>query len=209
MTDLERSMMLERSFADVSHEIFEVKSRNAIEAERARKDGREPRFIPMDELIRSKNLFRAASDAAFIKHKATHPINDHGVEELAFAIMERAALDYELALCSDNEYAGDVLSEIEEFAEKYGSKYTTLDFPELLERICEKHERFVNKAHRDIESILDYVVNNKSKRFRRKKNPNKCPLCGGGMYIKGSTNGKRLRVVCTSCELSEYVPRPS
>ena len=209
MNDLERSLMLERAFTDASHIVCELKTYNWNECNRARMNGQEPN--PMfknwiDMLENVKKTIRKESDRAFLKHKKTHPIvSNQGALELATAVLAQAAHDYEKAICSYGEEAENTIKEIERFAEREACLYTTLDFSEILRSIQYKHKLFKRKAHRDIESILYYTKKLKKHGYYDKYNPNRCPLCGGGLYAQGKATGKRFTVVCTGCEMKEAI----
>lgn len=209
MNYLERSMNFEREFANVSRVITELKTHNANECNKARRNGEEPTDIYNEWLRRlttAKQALRDESDRLYLKHRQAHEITDsYGATCLANAILERAAYDYEMALCSDCEEAKYVMRDIEDFAVREGHLYTALDFPELLESIRDRHKRFCRKAHDEVlEIVLNTNKNRKHGLAEIKYNSHRCPLCGGGMYAKGKTKGY-IKIACTNCNLSEVV----
>lgn len=209
MNDFERSMELERAFTNVSRVVCELKPYDWYENNKAKKDGKEPNPILkswIEALESAKKTIRKESDNAYLKYAESHPMNnDNGFAALAVAVLSQAARDYERALCSDGEDAENMIREVEEFAKTDACIYTTLDFSEILKSIKYRHKKFVKKSHKDIESIIFNTKKLKKHGFGDKYNPNRCPLCGGGMYIRGKISGKTATVGCTNCELVEVV----
>ena len=199
MSEFDKSLLYERVCSELFHIITNLKSDAARAAERAVKDGEEVSQhydIIKAELKKLLNKYRAMSDDAYKKHKENHPIiSDYGLEELWNAVIVTAAQDYEVALCNKDK---DTLKEVEEFLDRDCN---------ILSRIRADYGKFIDKAHRDIESIMQVkpIVRKYHRGFNDPINKNRCPLCGGGMYVKSKLKTNVYLVACAGCELTEAV----
>ena len=99
------------------------------------------------------------------------------------------------------------MNELHNFAERKAHMYTDADTEEILDRIRERHKLFKDKAHDEIGGISRITEQFRKKRdaFSEKNNPHRCPLCGGGMYIRSKLKSNSYLVGCTGCNLTEVV----
>jgi hypothetical protein len=209
ISDLEYSMILERAYGEMTNVLHEYKARFAAAKKAALENGEKEPYhcrLVLDALDIVARDFRKRSDEAFAKHKATAEIDNTGAENLANGILARWAMDYETALSTDDEQA---LQELDFFAKKKAKLYTSLDGEDLIERIVSGHRRFKAKAHREIDDIIKVTDTFRRKRnaFSEKNNPHRCPLCGGGMYVKTKYKNNSYLVCCSGCDLSEVVTK--
>lgn len=206
ISDKEYSMILERAYGEVTNIIVEYKAKIKAKRMECLENGEKEPFhlrMVLDSLENLAKEYRKRSDEYFLKSKSNE-LDQDGIENLANAIIERMALDYETALCEKDDGA---LNEIRNFAEKKAYRYTDLDVEDILTRISANHKKFKKKAHDDIVDIID--MTNKFRRqkyaFSEKNNPYRCPLCGGGMYVKSKLKSNSFLVGCTGCALTEVV----
>ena len=97
-----------------------------------------------------------------------------GLQRLANAVLEKAAYDYEVALCEGFPDSEAEMRLIEKFAVQGAEMYTTLDFSEVLWRIRTVYkDEWLPTAKKIVPELRD----EKTRHFRHK-----CPLCGGGLY---------------------------
>ena len=210
MTELETSMLYEAAYSEIGALIETIRHKQIKNADAARKAGEEPNQhykIVLKSLKNAQEAIRKKSDDAFIRHKnALKDINDDGVENLANAVIIRAAEDYELALCR-NDY--EALGAIEDFAKTNAKLYTTVDVMYMLNRINSAYKRFKKKANTEIESLIVDTAYLKKTRdhdgIGSKRNTHRCPLCQGGMYVRSKPRKNQYLVGCTSCLLTEVV----
>lgn len=207
VTDIDYSMIMERAAGEIAN-IICLETSRAKKQVRAAKDAGEPvpehLQVVMDGLRGLQKEFRQKSDEAFEEHKRSAETYDDGLDNLANAIIERMALDFETAICNGDD---GTINEIRNFAEKKANKYTNLDIEDVLSRIVAYHERFKRKAHNEIDDIVKVTNAFRSKRhpFGEENNPHRCPLCGGGMYVKTKCKSNVYLVGCTGCNLTEVV----
>lgn len=148
------------------------------------------------------NKMQQLSDDAFKAHKAMNPfVQDSGIDNLSIAVIKQACSDYARAICDDDE---SVINEIKEFARSGDSSlYSDANLFRILRTIDEAKERFAEIAKRRIDDIIR--VTNTAKHdgriIVRRSNKNRCPLCGGGMYVRGTVRNRTATVGCTGCEL--------
>lgn len=210
MTELETSMLYEAAYSEIGALIDIIRHKQIKNADAARKDGEEPSQhykVVLKSLKNAQEGLRKKSDDAFIRHKnALKDVNDDGIENLANAVIARAAEDYELALCHNDFEAQGA---IEDFAKTNAKLYTTLDVMYVLNRINSSYKRFQKKAHNEIESLIVDTAYLKKNRdhdgISSKRNPHRCPLCQGGMYVRLKLKKNQYLVGCTSCLLTEVV----
>jgi hypothetical protein len=204
---LEYSMILERAYGETTNLILEYNAKVKERRKQAIEDGeKEPYHYRMvlDALDIVARRFRQRSDNYFEIHKKSKPLNDDGCQNLKNAVIERFALDYETALCEKDEGA---LCELDDFAKNKAHMYTRLDAEDIASRIVADHKRFKAKARAEIDGIIDITNRFRKKRhaFSEKNNPHRCPLCGGGMFIKSKMKSNVYLVGCTGCNLTEVV----
>lgn len=209
MTYMQISMMYEAEYGSVSSLIMRLLGERVKETELAMRERREPdpAYTEQIEWLKERKAkLRKLSDNAFEAHRRTHnEFDSFGATELGNAILERAALDYENALCKKDERTK---AEVERFANETAYLYTDLDPNAILWRIREKHKEFVRLAHSRVRSIAEVTEKIRKQRrhdFSSEENENRCPLCGGGMYIKHHLKSDLVLIGCTGCSLSEVV----
>lgn len=207
ISDMEYSMILERAYGEMTNLIHEYKVRAKQFIKAAMENGEKEPYhfrLVLDALDIVAKDFRKRSDDAFREHTLTTDMDEDGMMNLKNAIIERAALDYETALCEKDEGA---MNELHNFAERKAHMYTDADTEEILDRIRERHKLFKDKAHDEIDGIVEMTEQFRKKRdaFSEKNNPHRCPLCGGGMYIRSKLKSNSYLVGCTGCNLSEVV----
>ncbi len=207
ISDGEYSMILERAYGEVTNIIVEYKAKIKAKRIECLENGEKEPFhlrMVLDSLQNLAMDYRKRSDEYFLKSKKNEELDPKGIENLANAIIERMALDYETAICEKDEGA---LNEIRNFAEKKANRYTDLNVDEILSRISSAHKRFKRKSHEEIVDIIE--MTNKFRKskyaFSEKNNPHRCPLCGGGMYVKSRLKSNSYLVGCTGCNLTEVV----
>ena len=127
------------------------------------------------------------------------------MENLLNAIIERAVLDYERALCTSDM---DTIREIERIAERGEIDFTDYHLEDILCDVRKKWKEFRNLAlgrEREIREMTEEFK--KSVRYRPDFTnfPIKCPLCHGGVYFHKTKYGNRIK--CTSCGLFVEVER--
>ena len=207
ISDIEYSMILERAYGEMTNLIFEYKARAKQFIKAARENGEKEPYhfrLVLDALDVVAKDFRKRSDDAFREHTRTTDMDEDGMMNLKNAVIERAALDYEAALCQKDEGA---MNELHNFAERKAQMYTNADTEEILNRIRERYKLFKDKAHEEISGIIQMTEQFRKKRdaFSEKNNPHRCPLCGGGMYIRSKLKSNSYLVGCTGCNLTEVV----
>lgn len=207
ISDGEYSMILERAYGEVTNIIVEYKARLKAKRMECLENGeKEPYHLRMvlDSLDNLAREYRKRSDEYFLKSKDNAELDRAGVENLANAIIERMALDYETAICEKDE---GTINEIRNFAEKKAYLYTNLNAEDILSRIAVAHKKFCEIARENIKDILQVTETFRKKRdaFSEKNNPYRCPLCGGGMYVKTKYKSNSYLVGCTGCALTEVV----
>lgn len=210
MNDLEKSIYYEAQFGKCLNRAYRMQIARRKASETARENGKEfvDVYTPLLERIKQeKAIYRKLSDTYFAKHKQ-NPIefDEDGVINLANAIVERAAMDYEMALCKNNRKS---LSEIETFAKDNAGFYTRTDVERILARIRKAHEEFKQYAHENIAAIVKTTDEFKKHPFHAEfndaRNHNRCPLCGMGLFVKKRYNGGGYLVACGGCSLTEAV----
>lgn len=189
---MEKSLEYERLYSQTVIRIYKLKGAGG-DAEKKR-------------LRQLANTYRKLSDDAFLQHKATTDVCDDGIRNLANAVLEQAIHDYEVALCDNN---SSEIYRIEMFMYGDGRNFTMLDTGELIDKVKVSHKRFKTKAHDEFDEILVTTVQLRDRGiwFGDRRNKHRCPLCGGGMFVKKKVSNGRYIVGCTTCELVEYVER--
>lgn len=205
--DIEYSMILERAYGEITNIIVEYKQKVKRQLQIIRENGEKEPYhyrLVMDALQIAASDFRERSDKAFAEHKGQSDISEDGIDNIKIAIVERMALDYEMALCENDD---GTINEIHDFAKNKAHLYTNLDAEEVLERIREKQKRFNQKANANINELLEMTEKFRRKRyaFSERNNPYRCPLCGGGMYVKTKFKTGSYLVGCSGCNLTEVV----
>lgn len=148
--------------------------------------------LAFQELRAVQNQLGAKADELWKQMEQTTEKFGPGLQRLANAVLEKAAYDYEVALCEGFTDSEAEMRLIEKFAVQGAEMYTTLDFSEVLWRI-----RTVCKEEwlPTVKKIVPELREEKTRRFR-----NKCALCGGGLYYVHA-KGQSDLIRCTSCGL--------
>lgn len=148
--------------------------------------------LAFQELRAVQNQLGAKADELWKQMEQTTEKFGPGLQRLANAVLEKAAYDYEVALCEGFSDSEAEMRLIEKFAVQGAEMYTTLDFSEVLWRI-----RTVYKDEwlPTVKKIVPELREEKTRRFR-----NKCALCGGGLYYVHA-KGQSDLIRCTSCGL--------
>ena len=148
--------------------------------------------LAFQELRAVQNQLGAKADELWKQMELTTEKFGPGLQRLANAVLEKAAYDYEAALCGGFPDSEAEMRLIEKFAVQGAEMYTTLDFSEVLWRI-----RTVYKEEwlPTVKKIVPELREEKTRRFR-----NKCALCGGGLYYVHA-KGQSDLIRCTSCGL--------
>ena len=209
MNYLEQSLAYEAKYGAVSNRIHDLITKRRKAADEARRNGKEfcDVYTPLIMAYRKRKAeYRKQADEAFAKYKGEHTeIDEDAVNDLLNEMIIRAALDYEMALSKGNDR---VVYEIEQFAESAPKvKY-------IFDRIRSAQRDFKKVTRSNIISIIkttdEFRDERKgSKEYSDKKNPNRCPLCGAGLYIKQRKNGGVFIVGCSGCSLTEVVKLPT
>ena len=203
MNYLDVSMHYEGQYGLVTSRIVALQFERNKDREIARLTGREPNPAYTEEIERlkvRKAELRKKSDDAFLRHRAKAELDYDGIINLAVAVGEQMAMDYEDALSKGKQA---VIDEVEAYAGKDGNLYNALT------RIRAAHKRFVEMAHKNIFGIVAQTeaiekIHDKSG-FKSQRNPYRCPLCNGGVYAKSKTKSDIYVVGCTGCFLTEVV----
>lgn len=203
MTQLEKSLNYDRAHAEMNRVRFTIGAMRAAAEEEARKNGDpRPTFydIIMDDLLALQSKYRALSDKEYAEHRATHEPYTEGFSSLANAVVLSAIRDYEEAVSSGRRGAIGVIRSIRRFAENEAGFYTTADVSGILTRIDAAYPKFKKIALANVDGIKRETKQARNaKEHGDKKNPYRCPMCGGGLWYSG---GKEKRIRCSSCLLS-------
>jgi len=192
--------------------MFEKAFSLADSAQRIASNGRAANLLPgdgakifYDDLAILKEKYRKASDKAMARAKASADLTDEPFENLANAIVERAVLDYEIAL-SFHDKGG--IKSLEDFAaSQYCESLTRLDMTEKLQIVRGKAElffKYVSKHGKEI--CAESAAIRKAGQAPCSYGKHKCPLCGGVMYEYVRPRSKRKEIHCSGCSLVGFVP---
>ncbi len=192
---LQGSLAYERAKArieTVMQEINAEKRKHYLDAALAHETPDSSYDLALEELRYAKNRLGAKSDELWTRMEECTELFGPGLERLANAVLKKAALDYEAALCGaffDNEAE---MRLIEKFAAHGSEAYTTLNFSDVLGQIRRIHkEKFVPHCGK----IVKELRAEKTPKYRHS-----CDLCGGGLYYVRRKGGNDI-IRCTSCEL--------
>ena len=148
--------------------------------------------LAFQELRAVQNQLGAKADELWKQMEQTTEKFGPGLQRLANAVLEKAAYDYEVALCEGFSDSEAEMRLIEKFAVQGAEMYTTLDFSEVLWRIRTVYkDEWLPTAKK----IVPELREEKTRHFRHK-----CPLCGGGLYYVHA-KGQSDLIRCTSCGL--------
>lgn len=161
--------------------------------------------IVYDDLTALKAKYRAASDKAIKRAKDAARVTDEPYENLANAVVERAVLDYEIALSFDDK--GGQLA-IENFARsELCSVLTKLDVKAQLEIVKEKADAFQKYVRENCKAIsTESAALRKAGKHIEIYGKYKCPLCGGRLYEFTRGNRRKREYHCSGCALVGFEP---
>ena len=196
---LERAVSLCGSLANEA-----AKRRNEANKGKRRPEDKDESFdLVINVINEARDRFRSDSNRLWKQAEERCRLDDEGVENLLNAVVQRAALDYELALSSRG--FSDSIREIENFFRGDADVFTKADVTQVPKRIREARQRFVEIAHDHAGEIIEETKANRAARKDMCDNSIRCPLCGGGMYEWGKAYNGRHQIRCTGCNLAESV----
>ena len=159
--------------------------------------------VIVEYLKADANAFRTKSDMFWEKADKVSEKHDEGYRRLADAIIERAASDYEVALCGAGNEKERKLIEL--FAIDGAEKYTRLDLEAVLQRIKRVHPKFVKLCWEKGKQIRDETRDARKKKRDINENTVRCPLCGRALYAWGPTARGLQTIRCCGCSFQETV----
>lgn len=154
--------------------------------------------LALAELRGLTNRMGAKADELWTQMEKAGEKFGPGLERLANAVLEKAAYDYEAALCGGFPDSEGEMRLIEKFAVCGAEVYTTLDFSEVLGQI--------RRVYRDEWRPTAERIAPELRKEVRPRYHTKCPLCGGGLYYVHS-KGQSDLVRCTTCGLFYLVKK--
>jgi hypothetical protein len=203
------SMVLERAttmLTAMMQDMARRRNQNEIDAAAGENAPDKAYDVVIDLLRDGRRKLRIKSNELWKEAERKSELHEPAVEALANAVIQKAAEDYECALCGKG-FAAEKIR-IEKFAEEGAEAYTKLDLDSVLARIRAAHPEFVKTARKNVEDIVA-----DTKRIRdahddvRSKAKHRCPLCGGGLFAYGKNKNKNIVVIrCTGCEFVEAIP---
>lgn len=210
MTYMEESMMFERAYGAIIGIANYVRDRRR-EVESTESNPKTDCYdLILADLVALKETYRKKSDEAFKLHKlvTSEKADPHGAQLLANAVVLSAVEDYQEALSTHRDGARGVRKAIRTFADKEAGFYTTADLTAVLARIDKAYKEFVNIATEHlpgIESITKALGRrgHNAEEYAEQDNPYRCPLDGGGLYIRRrNKESGAVTVGCTHCNLT-------
>lgn len=193
---MQDSLAYERAYSSISRILDDVLERKNDDKEMSKETGEpvDPAYgILAADLDGLKRAYRTKSDELWLQWEKSADHYDEGYDRLFMAIMERAVLDYEAALC------GHGSEEEKRMIEKLGMK-------SILGRVRKAHPEFVKVCHEKGKQIWDETQEARRKRKDIDEwNTVTCPLCGHPLYAFGKLIGGSATIKCTGCAFSEVV----
>lgn len=164
-------------------------------------DGGKLLYDDLDEL---KSKYRAQADAGWKKAEAAAKVSDDPYQNLANAIVERAVLDYEIALSQKDEAAQHA---IEDFAAgEFCAELTKLNVSEQLEVVKARAYEYFKLVRVNYKRISQDSANlRKAGKPLERYGKYRCPLCGGRLYEYQRAK-RRKEYHCSGCALVGYEP---
>lgn len=161
--------------------------------------------ILIDDLEKLKGNYRAKAEESWAKVKGAARVSDEPFQNLANAIVERAVLDYEIALSNGDK---DTQASIEKFAAgDFCYTLTKLDITEQLETIKERAGKFFESVQKNYKEIsADSAKLRKAGKPLERFAKYRCPLCGGRIFEAARARSKRREYHCSGCALIGYEP---
>ena len=193
---LKQSLSYERAKTHIEEaaQMVARKRREHLETIAVSGEAYDPAFdVALDGLRGLQNEFGAKADKLWRQMEEVSPKFGPGLERLANAVLTAAANDYETALCDGFHDSKAEIYMIEKFSKCGAEAFTSLHFPDVLERIRTVYE---NEWLPTVKRILPDLVSGKMKDYRTK-----CRLCDGGLYFSKNRVSAGGTVRCTTCGL--------
>lgn len=162
-------------------------------------------LILIEDLEKLKGEYREKAEESWAKVKASARVSDEPYQNLANAIVERAVLDYEIALSLGDK---DTQASIEKFAEgDFCFTLTKLDITEQLGVIKAKHKEYAKLVRDNYKAIsADSAKIRKAGKPLERFSKYRCPLCGGRIFEAARPRSKRREYHCSGCALIGFEP---
>lgn len=198
------SLVYERAESTLSAIMTDLAKQRNDNTVNAKRNGTTPDRsyqIVIDALADIKKRFAVESDALWIHAETLADVSETAAANACNAVIQKAAEDYEAALCGNGSDCERDIILIEKFMQEGSSAYTTINCVDVLERIRAAQPLFREKAKKHIVDIKADTVKNRHVSGGNRRSRYKCPLCGGGMYAYGHAKYGMQQVRCTGCYL--------
>lgn len=159
--------------------------------------------LVIDALSKAKKGYAKESNRLWKLAEKNAEIYEPGVENLCNAIIQKAAEDYESALCGGGSESEKL--RIEKFAEHGADSYTGLDFRDILSRIRDAKPKFSKVVQEHAQEIINETNANRKNDGDNRNNKYRCPLCGSGLFAYGKKVAGMQQIRCTGCAFWEGV----
>jgi len=191
------SLAYERAYSRISRMLNDLLTEKNEDANKAKETG-EPADVSYQILtalfIKLKKYLRKKSDDLWEEAEKSTDKFASGYDRLFTAIMERAVLDYEAALCGSGNASERKQIEL-------------LGMGSILSKVRKAHPKFVEIARENSKKIWDETQEARKKDLDiDEHNTLKCPLCGHTLYAYGKLIGGSATIKCTGCAFSVVVP---
>lgn len=162
-------------------------------------------LILIEDLEKLKGDYRKKAEESWAKVKASARVSDEPYQSLANAIVERAVLDYEIALSTGDK---DTQASIEAFAAgDFCYTLTKLDITEQLGVIKARAADFQKLVRENYKEIAaDSAKLRKAGKPLERFSKYRCPLCGGRIFEAARPRSKRREYHCSGCALIGFEP---
>ena len=203
---IDEALVYERMDSRISDIIVKLTSERANHVKECKETGETP-DKSFDMLLRimegTRNRIRDKSNKLWSEVDQTAEKYPSGYEELAQAVLELAARDYESALsgCYGSESQKYL---IEKFAKNGAEIYTKLDFYKVLKKIEDAYPKFVKTVKDHGDEIIEETKRIRYKSGNMRYAKIRCPNCGCGLYASGSEVGGLQMIRCVGCNFQEY-----
>jgi hypothetical protein len=208
---LSESIMYDAAANELHDFADRLRRESNAKADQYRAEGLEPPKyydLLINDITNLRRKYLQESSKYFQRHKELETEFDQGgVDNLMLAISVSWAEDYEKALCNKDDKREKRLETLWSEA-----RYIVTD--RIVKRIEKAQREFREVAHSKLDEIIS-DTNAERERvtafrqcrpdFTRPEMRNRCPCCGGGMYIAKKTNTNTIRVQCTNCFLYEDI----
>ena len=203
---IDEALVYERMDSRISDIIVKLTSERANHIKECKETGETP-DKSFDMLLRimegTRNRIRDKSNKLWSEVDQTAEKYPSGYEELAQAVLELAARDYESALCGC--YGSESQKYlIEKFAKNGAEIYTKLDFYKVLKKIEDAYPKFVKTVKDHGDEIIEETKRIRYKSGNMRYAKIRCPNCGCGLYASGNTVNGLQMIRCVGCNFQEY-----